>query len=593
MMKEPSTSKGFTLLEMVFVVLMISIIATMTTSLFLRGSDAEQFEATRQKMESIRKAILGSNQLDPRGMRTDFGYHGDMGQLPTSLSLLTAAQTPAWAYVATYGFGAGWKGPYYSPRYFDPYTINTDAWGRAFVFNTTSLTSYGSDGVAGGTVYGTDLVMIFSTADRLSRVRGIVKDGPSGLGSRTVSAVYPSAGLMTTASTVTDANGFFFFDGIPFGPRSVLVTDSPGIGPRAVTVGAPEVFLPPDTLNYYGGAQRVTVNTSTAGCVAADKLQHRVGVTSSYLSAPTLAYLTVWWESTAARLNTIVLNSTAQSVGSVASGTRISITKTMTLPVSSQRDLELRWSRKNDSDNVAAEMEWTGISDKDEISWIANTCANPDIAVNNPVSGTYGSSRTITTTAYTVPASTVDAMLVVVAGSSDDNNNVSPSSATYTGKAMTLVTAGIGGSSGNRSGTGMFWLAVTSLQSGDIVVTFPGAAEDHLVFAASLNSTDPAGPEAKALNTTGAGLTAASVITLSDFAMVMSGGQLTANKQAYSTGTYGAGLHIIDIEARTGNGTGAMGHFPVDSPLSVQGIGFTAVGATNSAVAVGVFKYKP
>ncbi len=565
----------------------------MAASLFRNAGDAEKFEATRQKMEAIRAAVLGSGQLDPGGLKKDFGYHGDVGGLPTSLTQLTAPQAPTWAYVATYGFGAGWKGPYYQTRFVDPYTINTDAWGRAFVFSTTSLTSFGSDGAAGGTVYAQDLVMILSTADRLSRVRGVIKDGATALPNRTVNLVYASAGLMTTAAATSDANGFFVFDNIPFGARSVFSTDSPGIGAKPVTVSAPEVFLPPDTLNYYGDVQKITADTSTAGCLAGDRTQHRVSVTSSYLTATTLGYLTVWWESTASLLNTIILNSTAQSVGSSTSGTRIAITKTMTLPVASARDLELRWNRKNDSQAIAAELEWNGISDKDQISWVTNTCANPSIAVNNALSANYGGSRTITTTAYTVPAGTNDAMLVVVAGAADSNNNVAPASAKFGATSMTLATAGIGGSAGTRSGTGMFWLAVTSLQSGNIVVTYPGAAIDHLVFAASLNSTDSSGPEAKALGTSGTGPTYANVNTLTDFALVFSGTQMSGSNKTYATGTWGAGVHILDVDDRTGGGTGAIGHFPVDTAMTIQGIGFTASSATNGAVAAASFKYKP
>jgi hypothetical protein len=565
----------------------------MTMSYLGGVTDAERFELTRRKMDAIRAAILGTTQPDAQGHRASFGYHGDMGGLPDSLQALTAPQSPAWAFVATYGFGVGWRGPYYHPDFPDSYGLTTDGWGNAFVYSTTSLTSLGKDGLAGGAVFNTDLILNLGTATRLSRVRGVVKDGALGLDNQTVRLFYPAAGAIATASAVSNSNGFFFIDNIPFGARAVLVTNPPGLGPKPAFVDAPEVFLAPDTLNFQGAAQKLTVNTSSAGCLgAADKFHHNVDVTSSYLTAVTAGYITVWWENTSRRLNTIMLNGVSETLTAATSGTRLAITKNLYIPAGGTCDLELRWSSKADTMNVGAAFEWNGVSDLDQIAWITSACANPAIAVTNPQSANFNSGVSSTTMAYTVPSGITDLTLVVMAGGTSTDNNIRPSSATFNGSAMNLSTAVMYTNGSTRTAMGMFWLGVSAGASGNVVVTYPGSASDHTVHAYTLTNTQQAAPEAVVVKGGNAVITT-SLLTLTDDALIVTGAEVNTKNTLAPTGSVSGPVHVVDSTNGNNNISSAMGHIPVSNAMNVQNSGFSAAAVTNMVLIEGSFQYKP
>ena len=153
--------KGLTLIEIVMTIALIAILAT--ASSYWIGSNFEnvRYEATRTKMEIIRRAILGNPGVDAESRRTSFGYFGDFGNFPGALSRLTTIGTQAaWAYNATLGIGAGWRGPYYKPTFNTEYNESTDEWGTAFVYNTSArtLVSYAADRATGGSVYNNMLI---------------------------------------------------------------------------------------------------------------------------------------------------------------------------------------------------------------------------------------------------------------------------------------------------------------------------------------------------------------------------------------------------------------------------------------------------
>ncbi len=137
--------RGFTLLEVIMVLMVISILAaTFAPSIFKTVDDARQ-EATRKEMEAIYQATVGK---PADGI---YGYVGDMGSLPGSLKYLNANPgVPAHNSKHLNGIGMGWNGPYLSFGYSaDDYL--RDAWGNYYLYDskTGQLTSQGSDGVQG------------------------------------------------------------------------------------------------------------------------------------------------------------------------------------------------------------------------------------------------------------------------------------------------------------------------------------------------------------------------------------------------------------------------------------------------------------
>jgi len=226
---------GFTLVELLIVSLLLGILATISLKTIGLNTDTQIWEQTKTKMEAIRTAILGDDRdLDNEGNRKNFGYHGDMGKLPAALTNLLNAETPAWSFNSTYGFGAGWRGPYVSKQVTGGVAIDKDGWGQSFIYlpaaSPPSLTSYGSDNAAGGTGTAKDIVITFPTQLRFSTVRGHVLDGVNRISGKTVEIRYPVAGTITAFTTTSDVDGFFSFANVPF--RGTVAQDN-GAGSHA------------------------------------------------------------------------------------------------------------------------------------------------------------------------------------------------------------------------------------------------------------------------------------------------------------------------------------------------------------------------
>ncbi|MFA5807942.1 MAG: prepilin-type N-terminal cleavage/methylation domain-containing protein, partial [bacterium] len=147
---------GFTLIEVIVVIAVISILAAMAVPYAVKIIDQSREEATKKQMEEIHRAILG----DPKGPTA--GYLGDMGALPANLSMLNTQGTQAGPTTGTLGVKYGWYGPYVKIGYSDN-AYRFDGWGSPLIYNspgTGQITSYGPNRAPGG---GDDIIYPSST----------------------------------------------------------------------------------------------------------------------------------------------------------------------------------------------------------------------------------------------------------------------------------------------------------------------------------------------------------------------------------------------------------------------------------------------
>lgn len=128
-----SLQAGFTLLEMILVLFLVSLMASTTLMLTEGIEDQAKYDETKRRMEIMRKAIVGDPTRTVNGSPEISGFVADMGRLPlcvAELLELGAEKSPAtapktyvspcdisatitvWNIDASTGVASGWNGPY-------------------------------------------------------------------------------------------------------------------------------------------------------------------------------------------------------------------------------------------------------------------------------------------------------------------------------------------------------------------------------------------------------------------------------------------------------------------------------------------------
>jgi len=209
---------GFTLMELIAVIVILGIVASVAMRTIDKSLDNARFDNTRIEMDQLVYAISGNPDLFANGMRTDFGYVGDVGAMPASLNDL----------VTDPGYST-WDGPYVSSDFAqvaDDY--KRDAWGELYTFNTTNIESSGG---SGGTLTRT----VCSSAAYLTQnsVLGSITDAagnPPGDSSSRVSVIlqFPNGvgGLKDSSVTVSSGGAFSFTSAVPIGNHMITAVYS-------------------------------------------------------------------------------------------------------------------------------------------------------------------------------------------------------------------------------------------------------------------------------------------------------------------------------------------------------------------------------
>jgi len=239
--------KGFTLIEILVSIAMMSVLTTVALTTMGSVVDDARFSQTTREIEQIRNAMVGETQRLETGLRKNYGYLGDVGALPTTsqgLSVLlsegaaSAGGLAMWSIHASYGIGSGWKGPYLTNTDDQDYT--RDAWGNAYVYansggSNATITSYGADGAAGGAGFDQDIVVSIPTDVVRGRLLGYVVAAQGDVtgadqvpfsGNARIELRYAngSGGLAMQSQTISAGNsGRYTFSNVPLGIGALMV----------------------------------------------------------------------------------------------------------------------------------------------------------------------------------------------------------------------------------------------------------------------------------------------------------------------------------------------------------------------------------
>jgi prepilin-type N-terminal cleavage/methylation domain-containing protein len=213
-------ARGFSLIELTVVIVVIGIMAGIAMqSLTVAVEDGRKLQ-TERKLDLVAKGIVGDPGIMQDGVRSDFGYVGDIGAFPPNLAALYT--NPGLAL---------WNGPYVQIDHTeDTISYRTDSWGQALAYSGgVMVTSSG---------HGTPIVrkLCDSTTDYLlNTVVGAIRDKndstPGSIMKDSVSILVdipsgPSG--MVTRSYKPTASGTFACDSVPAGRRFFRFIYMPG-----------------------------------------------------------------------------------------------------------------------------------------------------------------------------------------------------------------------------------------------------------------------------------------------------------------------------------------------------------------------------
>jgi prepilin-type N-terminal cleavage/methylation domain-containing protein len=220
-MKHLNQHSGFTLVEVVLVIVIMGILVSTALNSITKVSDTVKVEQTKKEMDILAKSIAGDPDLNNNNVRSDFGYVGDVGALPNSLNNLI---TNPGGYIT-------WNGPYFTNTFSqitDDYS--KDAWGDLYVYSgvNATITSVGS---------GTNIIRRIapSAGDLLyNQVSGNIFDldgtppGSDYNDSIQVLLTIPDgSGSISILSITPDAGGYFSYDSIPIGNHLLEIIYEP------------------------------------------------------------------------------------------------------------------------------------------------------------------------------------------------------------------------------------------------------------------------------------------------------------------------------------------------------------------------------
>ncbi|NQU27848.1 MAG: type II secretion system protein GspG [Candidatus Marinimicrobia bacterium] len=125
MLKNQLKPTGFTMIELVLVIIIIGIISGIATRSLVRVFRNANYTSTVSELNVLAEAMVGNPAIIQNNLRTNYGYVGDIGQFPPTLEDL----------ISNVSGLDGWDGPYIDLGFSDdPDYYKQDAWNNPYVY---------------------------------------------------------------------------------------------------------------------------------------------------------------------------------------------------------------------------------------------------------------------------------------------------------------------------------------------------------------------------------------------------------------------------------------------------------------------------
>lgn len=134
-LKHLSDRRGFTLIELVIIIVVLGIVAAVAIPKFGSLTENARINATKEEMLTLKKAIVGDPRVTAGGRYINRGFEGDIGHPPANLMELAVKPDSLTAYDKFTRIG--WNGPYIDSA---GQEYLSDAWGNAYVYDRVART---------------------------------------------------------------------------------------------------------------------------------------------------------------------------------------------------------------------------------------------------------------------------------------------------------------------------------------------------------------------------------------------------------------------------------------------------------------------
>jgi prepilin-type N-terminal cleavage/methylation domain-containing protein len=212
---------GYTFVEVIVVIIIIGILAAVASKTIGSAGDLARFEKTRALMDNLARALAGDPELVSGGVRTDFGYIGDVGALPTGWDDL----------ITNPGSFSTWHGPYIRDKFSSggaAVYFKRDAWGSTLSAPSAAFSSTGGPETITRQIAGSIDDLLNNRVAVVLTDLGFTPPGADYKDSVRLVLTYPNGtGGYRTRTVTPDANGAAVFDSIPIGIHTLRMVYIP------------------------------------------------------------------------------------------------------------------------------------------------------------------------------------------------------------------------------------------------------------------------------------------------------------------------------------------------------------------------------